>query len=316
MMPSSAVYAVASVGLAVAGNVRAHDGSGASTNVLQSWTLNPWLLALIAAASVLYALGRRGQQRQALADASPRKLENAAFVLSMLSLLFALVSPLDRLSDLTFSAHMTQHELLMLLAAPLLVLARPLPTYLRALPARQRTQVAAALRAPLAVSTFRFLTAPLVALVLHGLIRWLWHIPALFEAALANEWIHGVQHASFFLTALLFWWGLVHGRYGRVGYGLSFVFVLLTAMHTGALGALLSFSEHAWYPTYEARASQQGLDPVLDQQVAGLIMWVAAGLWMMLLALALFLAWLGEARQRARRGSTAALLRRRGATAP
>jgi putative membrane protein len=293
---------------------RAHQGSPLlDRDVLHSWTFDPWLLLIIASASFLYALGRRAQREQALPDAMPRRLENAAFVLSMLSLLLALASPLDRLSDLTFSAHMTQHELLMLLAAPLLVLARPLPTYLRGLPPGPRARAASWLRSGGTVRAFRFLSAPSIALLLHGTIRWLWHVPALFEAALANEWIHGAQHASFFLSALLFWWGLVHGRYGRAGYGLSFLFVLLTAMHTGALGALLSFSEHVWYPSYQQRALQHQVDAVSDQQVAGLIMWVGAGLWMMLLALALFLAWLGEARLSASRASTAALLRRRGA---
>src|ERR1700712_4216682 len=105
----------------------------------------------------------------------------------MLTLLLALLSPLDRLSDLTFSAHMLQHELLMLLAAPLLVLSRPLPKYLRALPAPARLRVAQWLRQPSAVACFRMLSAPAVALVLHGLVRWLWHEPGLFEAALANE---------------------------------------------------------------------------------------------------------------------------------
>ncbi|MDB4990670.1 MAG: hypothetical protein JWN04_5848 [Myxococcaceae bacterium] len=302
------------------GPTRAHDGAGLSArDWTHSWTPNLWLFALLGGASLLYLQGRRAQRRARRADHAPRQLENAAFVLSLLTLLFALASPLDRLSDLTFSAHMAQHELLMLLAAPLLVLARPLPTYLRALPAPARLGIARLLRQPVALASFRFLTAPLVALLLHGLVRWLWHIPALFEAALADEWVHGVQHASFFLTALLFWWGLVHGRYGRAGYGLSFLFVLLTAMHTGALGALLSFSEHAWYPTYRARSQPLELDPVFDQQVAGLIMWVGAGLWMMLLALALFLAWLGEARRRSERGSLAALARRahrEGAAAP
>jgi putative membrane protein len=266
----------------------AHGGEAAP------WTFNPWVLGSVGMASVLYTRGAR-------AMGAHRRLENMAFALAMLSLLIALISPLDGWSDYSFAAHMTQHELLMLLAAPLLVLARPLPAYMRALPDRTRTQLAPRLANRRAQAFFRAISAPAVTLFVHGAIRWLWHVPALFEAALANEWVHGVQHASFFLSALLFWWGLVQGRYGRAGYGLAFLFVLLTAMHTGALGALLAFSEHGWYPSYAARGGLS--DVVADQQIAGQIMWVAAGVWMMFLALALLLAWLGEARRRVLRGS-------------
>jgi putative membrane protein len=279
---------------------RAHDGG-----TLGPTTPNLWLVAGLAVASLWYARG-------AFSIGRARKLENAAFALAIATLLLALVGPLDRLSDYSFAAHMTQHELLMLLAAPLLVLARPLPAYLRALPDEPRGRAASWLRKPGLVATFRWLSAPALTLLVHGMVRWLWHVPSLFEAAMNDEWVHGLQHASFFATAALFWWGMVQGRYGRAGYGMAFVFVLLTAMHTGALGALLSFSEHGWYPSYQQRTGEHGIDVVLDQQLAGLIMWVGAGLWMMLLALALFIAWLGEARSRVRRGSVATLTRQRG----
>ena len=66
---------------------------------------------------------------------------------------------------------------------------------------------------------WRYLTVPVAAFVLHGVTLWIWHIPRLYEWALAHEGVHAVQHISFVATAALFWWGLVHGRYGRAGYG-------------------------------------------------------------------------------------------------
>ena len=282
--------------------VRAHDGGPLGPGLLKAWTFNPWLIAVLIAFTLLYAMGERAAARKRVPGKHARSLERGAFALCVLTLVLALLSPLDTLSDLTFAAHLTQHELLMLLAAPLLVLARPLPTYLHALPPSLRARASLWLRAPRAVRAFRFLTAPVVALLVHGALRWLWHLPSWFQAALASEWIHGVQHASFFLSALLFWWGLLQGRYGRAGYGLAALFVLLTAIHTGALGALLSLSQHPWYPAYGLRVRALQLDPLLDQQLAGLIMWVGAFVWMLLLALALCLAWLGEARRRVRHG--------------
>ena len=132
---------------------------------------------------------------------------------------------------------------------------------------------------------------------------WVWHIPALFEATLHDEWIHGLEHGLFFTTAALFFWSLVHGGYGRVGYGAAVLYVFVTSMHTGLLGALLTFAHGAWYPTYAERAPAWGFDPIEDQQVAGLIMWIPASIVLAVLALALFAAWLGESERGAVRGA-------------
>jgi putative membrane protein len=128
---------------------------------------------------------------------------------------------------------------------------------------------------------------------------WLWHVPVLYEAAVRNEAVHAVQHATFVATAVLFWWGLVYGRYGRAAYGASALFVFVTMIHTGALGALFAFSTSPYYPLYAERASDAGFDPVLDQQLAGLFMWIPAGLVLTVFALALMLAWLSESDRRA-----------------
>ena len=92
----------------------------------------------------------------------------------------------------------------------------------------------------------------------HGLVRWVWHAPFLFEAALESEWVHGVQHALFFSTAALFWWALIHGRYGRVGYGVAVLFVFATSVYTGVLGAMITFGRSVWYPVYAGPAGRVG----------------------------------------------------------
>jgi putative membrane protein len=296
-------FSIALVALGLAGTARAHDAA----KPVSGWTINVWLLMLLGAMGTLYVCGMRARAHKSRNQRVALSLESASFALCLATLVIALLSPLDGLSDLSFAAHMTQHELLMLLAAPLFVLARPLPTYMQALPTAARMRVAAVLRARVATKLFRALTTPWFALLTHGALRWLWHLPSWFQAALANEWIHGVQHASFFSSALLFWWGLVHGRYGRAGYGVAALFVLATAIHTGFLGALLSFSDRIWYPVYEARRNAAGLQVLSDQQLAGLIMWVGAFVWFLFLFLSLALAWLGEARRRAGHGTVAEL---------
>jgi putative membrane protein len=218
--------------------------------------------------------------------------------LGQLSLLVALISPIDRLSDLLFSAHMTQHEILLIVAPPLIVLGRPVVALAWAFGRERSASVLRALTSPRINRVWRVISAPLVILLIHGLVLWLWHVPTLFEAALRNESVHAVQHASFFLTAVVFWWGIARGRYGRSGYGLACAFVFATAMHTSVLGALLTVASRLWYPMYSARGAPWGVDVLADQQLAGLIMWVPAGLLLSVLALGLFAAWLGEASRR------------------
>jgi putative membrane protein len=285
--------------------VRAH----AAEQTLPVWQPDLWFLALLGALASTFALGHLRRRANATQGRTPHQREALAFLLCMLTLLIALVSPLDRLADLSFSAHMTQHELLMVLAAPLLVLARPLDTYLWVLPRRTRRQFWSGHAGRGLLVTLDLVTHPWLTLLLHGAIRWAWHVPFAFEAALRDPWVHALQHATFFLSAVLFWWGVVHGRYGRAGYGASALFVLLTAVHSGGLGALLTFGDSVWYPLHVARAPAAAVDALDDQQLAGLVMWVGAGLWLMFVALGLFMAWLGEARVRAARGTVGALLR-------
>jgi cytochrome c oxidase assembly factor CtaG len=127
-----------------------------------------------------------------------------------------------------------------------------------------------------------------------------WHVPALYDAAVEHESIHALQHAMFVGTSALFWWGLIYGRYGRVGYGAAVFYVFTTVVHTGILGAAMTFSGIPLYPVYAAPAAARGIDVLEDQQLAGLIMWIPAGIVLTLFGLALFAAWLGEAERRSR----------------
>jgi putative membrane protein len=258
------------------------------------WTFDPLALGTISLSSAIYTRGLHSLWRTAGMGAGIRRREAAAFFLGQASLLLALVSPIDRLSDLLFSAHMTQHEILLVVAPPLVVLGKPVVALAWAFGPRRRARVMRTLTSKTVSALWQAVSAPLVALLLHGLVLWLWHVPALFEAALRSEVVHALQHATFFATAMVFWWGIVRGRYGRGGYGLAAAFVFATAMHTSVLGALLTVASRLWYPLYEARALPWGVDAREDQQLAGLIMWVPAGVLLALLALGLFAAWLGE----------------------
>jgi putative membrane protein len=123
-------------------------------------------------------------------------------------------------------------------------------------------------------------------------------VPALYEAAVRSDRVHLLQHVSFVGTASLFWWGLLRGRYGRLGYGAAVFYVFATGVHSGGLGALLTFLQRPIYSIYVSRTHAHGVDPLADQQLAGLLMWIPAGVMFLLFGLALFAAWLAEAERR------------------
>ena len=200
-----------------------------------------------------------------------------------------------------FSAHMAQHTVLIAAAAPLLVLGRPVIPSLWALPQGWRRTLGGWTRAGWFRPLWATLTRPLVAFLLHAVALWVWHLPALYQESVRSDWVHTLQHVSFLGTALLFWWAMLHGRGGRAGYGVAVFFLFATLVHSGALGALLTFAPSAWYPIYGPATALWGLTPLEDQQLAGLIMWVPAGAVYLGAGLTLFALWLGESERRTAR---------------
>ena len=274
----------------------AHAGELHDMNAPRAFS--PWdigVLALLMTIGGLYLLGAIKLARRGVAGGW---LEPLAFGVGWGALVLSILPPIDSESIQYFSVHMIQHELMMLVGAPLVILGRPLHRCLSGLPDALRAPAAHMLQRPSVSGTWRVLTAPIVACALHGLAIWVWHLPALYDAAVGNEAVHTLQHAMFVGTAALFWWGMLYGRYGRAGYGTAVFFVFVTVVHTGILGAMVTFSRTPLYPIYAAPAAAHGVDQLVDQQRAGLLMWVPAGIVMTLLGLALFAAWLGEAERK------------------
>jgi putative membrane protein len=145
--------------------------------------------------------------------------------------------------------------------------------------------------------SWRILTIPIAAWLIHGITIWIWHVPALYQATLESEWVHATQHLFFLITALLFWWTLLAGR-SNMQHGVAVAYVFTTAVHTSVLGALLTCSTRLWYPIYEGRTEPWGLSALQDQQLGGLIMWVPAGAVYVALGLWLFARWLRESDRR------------------
>lgn len=262
------------------------------------WTFDPLVLATLLAAGALYARGVARLWREAGIGRGVLAWQLSAFAAGWVALVLALLSPVAAWSEVLFSVHMTQHEILMVVAAPLLVLARPLGAFVWALPRRWRGPVGRWTRRSWLGAAWRVLTGPLTVWILHAAALWIWHLPALYQAAVENAGIHALMHVCFLFSAALFWWVVVHGRYGRLGYGMGVLFVFTTGLHATLLGALLTVAPRPWYDLYRATAPRFAVDALVDQQLAGLLMWVPFGIVFVVIGLALFAAWLGEAERR------------------
>jgi putative membrane protein len=255
------------------------------------WNADWWLWLVIGASGWLYARGVHRLWRQSAPSAGVSRLQVWAFALGWLTVVLALLSPLDALGGALFSAHMVQHELLMIVAAPLLVLGHPLGPMIWALPPAWRKPAAELCRRTGLQSAVRWLSRPLCAWVVGGLMLWVWHIPAWFNAALRNHGVHALQHLCFFVSALLFWWALLQPRRAS-RHGLGVLYVFTTAVHSSILGALLTFSGKPWYSAYATSAQAWGLTPLADQELGGLIMWIPGGLIYLGVTLLLMASWL------------------------
>lgn len=192
------------------------------------------------------------------ARVQPAPARRLAFHAGMLLAGLALFGPLDDWAAGSTAMHMVQHMALIVGVAPLLVVAQPLAQWRRAF---GRTAVALA-RAPL-----RLAQRPMAAAVAHAAAIWMWHAPGPYTAALLHEGWHVLEHACFLFSAWVFWWSVWQAPVTR-GFG-ALAALLFTLMHTGLLGAVLTFAPQPLY----LRESRE----LWDQQLAGLVMWVPGG---------------------------------------
>lgn len=212
--------------------------------------------------------GRRGSQVR-------------CFAAALAVLAVALLPPLATSAHDSLTAHMVQHVLLLVVAAPLLALGAPLPTLVWALPGPWREAGLRIWRAALRSHGRRWASWAAVTLLAQSLVMLAWHAPALYTEALHLDVLHVVQHASYVLTATAFSWAVGVGSPQRHGAAVPVLFV--AALPGTALGAALTLAGTPWYAGYPSMA---------DQQLAGVVMWGFAGLAYVLAAACLFGLWL------------------------
>lgn len=270
--------------------VLAHPGQPSAPHDLWgAWNLNPLLIAGFLLAVWAYRRGQTGGRQRAVDTWRARCFTGALVALGV-----ALVSPLDAMSSALASAHMVQHLLLVLVAAPLLALAAPSSTLLRGSPlAVRRAGSRWRRRLRLTADHVRVFRHPVTVWLLHVGTLWFWHAAVPYGAALANPLVHVLEHASFLLTGVLFWRVVIGARgVGRVSPGFGVLLVFAMALQSVFLSVLLTFARAPWYSGYAASTAPWGLAPLADQQLAGVIMWIPAGLIYLTAALTLLVTWI------------------------
>src|SRR5580704_12036493 len=246
-----------------------------ATAALASWSLDWGTLCLLLVIAALYL---RGWLR--LHAALPHKYtagKLVSFAGGLFAIVLALESPVDALGALLLQAHMIQHLLLIAVAPPLLLLGQPVLPLMRGLPRwifkdalgpflrwRELKEVGGAIVHPI-VSWFTFAIVIIV-----------WHLPRFYELALHSQAWHQGEHACFFWSAMAFWWPVIGvwpshpiwPRWAMIPY------LLLADLVNTGLSAVLSFSDHVLYPSYQLAPRLWGISPLGDQSAAGGIMWV------------------------------------------
>jgi putative membrane protein len=260
--------------------VAAHTGEPlAPHDVWSAWDFSPPVVLMLLMFASFYWLAVSNLWSTAGAGRGIGRWQAAVYYMGLLTVALALLSPLDPLAAVLFSAHMVQHVLLIMIAAPLLALGAPSHVWLWALPLPARRQLARWWRRQSWQRRIvHLLGLPLTIWLLSTLALWLWHAPQLYEAALYDDAIHALEHATFVWTAWLLW-GVVFRSPTRSGVedGVSILVLFTAAMQSGLLGALMTFAPKPWYPSYMETTAAWGISALADQQLAGVIMWVPAG---------------------------------------
>jgi len=258
---------------------------------LLSWDWRLEVVAILVLAGSLYTRGwlrirGRSAKRQSLAAG----WRLAAYLGGLVTLGLALMSPIDVLGGQLFFMHMIQHLLLMMIGPPLLLIANPLPFFMWGLPVRARHSLGGWLsRGSTLVRGLRALTAPGVVWMAFVAVLLGWHDPNAYNAALRSEFIHDVEHLTFFASAMLYWWYVIGAgpRWRSLARGPRLAFLLATVPVNMAAGVVIAFAGRPIYTYYTTVPRLWGLSVMQDQMISGVIMWIPGSMMYLLAALIL-----------------------------
>lgn len=274
-------------------------------SILNSWELRPLILILFVLLLLLYTRGWVALRKRSRDNKLATTWRLAFYWLGIFLTFIALMSPIDVLGGMLFALHMIQHLLLTMFSAPLIMLANPMPFILWGLPRPQRRLVGGWLSRILhRESTFRTrlrqLTAPGICWGLMVAFLWGWHDPQMYNSALRSDFVHDLEHFTFFFTAMLYWWhatGSAPRIHKLMPRPARVMYLLLGIPANMAPGIVISFAENILYTYYETVPRIPGalnLAVLDDQIIGGIIMWVPGSMMFIIAALVVIARWLQD----------------------
>ena len=288
-----------------------------------SWPTDPWLLATLLVTGALYARGARMAQLRVLPSGRRRRRDGLeqglAFYGALATILFALGS-LDHLADSLFVVHMTQHLLLMLVAAPLIALAAPWHALWRPFPLRIRRAIARGVARSRPAAPLRriahWLALPIPAWIAFNGDVGLWHVPWMYDLTLRNAAVHYVEHLSFVAFGVLFWAQTFDSPplRAKLGYFGRAVYAATGAGAAWVLAVVLALAPTALYAGYASLQTRPGgLSGLTDQELAAGVMWGPGSITYAIVVFWALYRWLDDEEPRRRRRHATAPLRDSGA---
>lgn len=294
---------LAAAGLALgAGRVLAGEStplpSPTPLDVLFDWSFDPQIQLPVLGTALLYLLAVRQVNARHPGNHVPR-WQIACFLGGLAAVELALQGVVDRYEGVLFTAHMVQHLLLMMVAAPLLVAGAPITLVLRVSSPRVRVGLVLPI---LHSRVVRLLSHPIVAWTIFTVVLWGSHFSPLYELALESDPVHYAEHAMYLAASLLFWWPIVGTDPSpwRLAYPVRLVMMMLQMVQGSFLGLAVMNAPLPLYPHYAA-IHLGWVTPLGDQQLAGAVMWGIGGAGFLAMAIPVFFAWLADEEEKGRR---------------
>ena len=247
--------------------------------IFDDWSPPIFLTTMVLLSAIVYTRGWFAVRKTRAAQFFVSRL--AAFLSGLALLWLAIGSPMDGFADALLSAHMVEHLLLMSFVPPLLLLGDPQVPLLRGLPHILTVHLLGPMLRLKALRTLgRFLTRPLVAWLAMNLIFLGWHVPSAYDFALEHERWHDFEHICFLSSSILFWWPLIRPWPTSARYPGWFMIPYLVGADivNTALSAFLAFCDRPVYTYYLAQPNRFQINPMTDQVVGAVIMWVVGSM--------------------------------------
>ncbi len=285
----------------LAASAPAHEGHEHTGSLWAAWSVDPELLIPVALAALIYL---HGLTRWTDRHREHPRWRTACYLGGVTTVVLALESPLDLLGERHLTFHMLQHELLLMVAAPLILLGAPTTPMLRGMPRWLRLGVVRRLaRRSTVRRAYRLLTHPLAAVGLLTVMLWAWHLaPGWYDAALRQQLVHDLQHLSYMLLGVLFWWNVIDPAplRARMAYPLRMVYLLVAGTPKHLLAALITFASAPLYGAYAEVEPIVALGLLDDQVTGGLIMWVPSQMMHLSAIAVVFFVWANKSEREER----------------